>query len=149
MTTVSVSSAPSSAPPPSQAIVPDHRGVRRAISLSFGLQGFIIGSWALHVPFLVERLGITKSAMGLVIVMFGIGSVIAMALLAVVLPRTGSRLPAGIASVLTSFFVLALALTRTIEPRCGSRPSCRRWSGSRPSPSTPKGRSWSDERGER
>ena len=91
----------------------DYSSARRAISLAFTLQGFVIGSWALHVPFLIERLGITKSAMGLVIVMFGLGSVAAMALLAVVLPRTGSRLPAGIASALTSFFVLALALTPT------------------------------------
>ena len=65
------------------------------------------------MPFLIGRLGITKSAMGLVIVMFGLGSVAAMALLAVVLPRTGSRLPAFIASALTSFFVLALTLTPT------------------------------------
>ena len=106
---------------PDRAIAPkatdrgslDYRSARRAISLAFTLQGFIIGSWALHVPFLIERLGITKSAMGLVIVMFGLGSVAAMALLAVVLPRTGSRLPAGVASALSSFFVLALALTPT------------------------------------
>lgn len=110
VSSVSGADMPASSNRSSTAVTIGHRATRRAISLAFALQGFVIGSWALHVPFLVERLGITKSAMGLVIVMFGLGSVLAMALLAVVLPRTGSRLPAGLASALTSFFVLALAV---------------------------------------
>ena len=94
-----------SAPRPSAA--------RRAVAAVFLLQGFVIGSWALHVPFTIERLGITESDMGLMIVMFGLGSVIAMGLLGVVLPRTGSLPVARLSVAASSLFVIGLATTPT------------------------------------
>lgn len=96
---------------PLQAPAIDWRGARRAVSLIFFLHGLVLGSWALHIPFLIERLEITEAAMGLVIAMLGAGALVAMALLGTVLPRTGSRRPAQLSVLATSLFVPALALT--------------------------------------
>ena len=86
---------------------------RRAVRAMFLLQGFVIGSWALHVPFTIERLDIDESDMGLVIVMFGLGSVIAMALVGALLPRTGSLPVARLSVAASSLFVIGLATTPT------------------------------------
>ncbi len=64
---------------------------RRAVSLLFLLNGFVIGSWAPKIPEFAARLGLTESGLGMMILFFGIGSLIAMPLTGWAIARAGSR----------------------------------------------------------
>ena len=64
---------------------------RWAVGAIFFQQGFLVGGWALQIPVLLDRLGITESVMGLLIVAFGLGSIVAMLAVGPVIDRTGSR----------------------------------------------------------
>ena len=64
---------------------------RWAVGAVFFQQGFLVGGWALQIPVLLDRLGITESVMGLLIVAFGLGSITAMLAMGPVIDRTGSR----------------------------------------------------------
>ena len=86
------------------------RAARAAVSAVFFQQGLLVGGWALHIPLVMSRLGIAESVMGLVIVVFGTGSIAAMWASGPFIDRHGSdRLTAG-AAIAAAFFLLALSL---------------------------------------
>lgn len=64
---------------------------RWACAAMFLANGFIVGSWAPQIPVVVERLGITEFAMGLMILVFGIGAITAMVCSGAIIARNGSR----------------------------------------------------------
>lgn len=64
---------------------------RWAVAAMFLANGFVVGSWAPQIPVVVDRLGITEFAMGLMILVFGIGAVTAMVLSGAIIARHGSR----------------------------------------------------------
>ena len=84
---------------------------RAAVSSVFFQQGLLVGGWALHIPILLDRLAITESTMGLVIVVFGMGSIIAMLSLGPVIERMGSREATRVAAIATSFFLPLVSVT--------------------------------------
>ena len=86
------------------------RNARVAVSSIFFQQGLLVGGWAFHIPFVIERLAITESVMGLVIVVFGTGSILTMLSLGPVMARLGSRGTVRVASALSAFFLLAVAM---------------------------------------
>lgn len=57
----------------------------------FLVNGFIIGSWAPQIPLLLSRLGITEFVLGLLILAFGLGALIAMPWSGWLIGRKGSR----------------------------------------------------------
>jgi MFS family permease len=65
---------------------------RIAVSLLFLVNGFTVGSWAPMIPEFKLRLGLDESALGLMILAFGVGSLVAMPLVGTVIARSGSRL---------------------------------------------------------
>ena len=87
---------------------------RVAVSSVFFQQGLLIGGWALQIPKLLDRLDITESTMGLVIVVFGTGSILAMLALGPVIDRVGSRSATRWAAIGSSFFLLLLNVTPTV-----------------------------------
>lgn len=63
---------------------------RIAISLMFLMNGFIIGSWAPKIPDFAARLGLSESQLGLMILVFGVGSLVMMPLAGTQIARFGS-----------------------------------------------------------
>ncbi|PWV98210.1 fucose permease [Hoeflea marina] len=64
---------------------------RVAVSLLFLANGFLVGSWAPKIPEFAARLELSKSALGMMIFCFGIGSLVAMPLVGAAIARRGSR----------------------------------------------------------
>ncbi len=94
---------------------------RIAISALFLLNGVILGSWAPQIPLLLPRHGITETALGLLILGMGIGSMAAMVLSGRLTARYGSRamvrvtavccaVTLPLAVVAPDIFTLALAM---------------------------------------
>ncbi|WP_338610669.1 MFS transporter [Pelagibacterium nitratireducens] len=66
------------------------RGDRLAVSALFLVNGFLVGSWAPKIPVLMARLDITESIMGLLILVFGLGSIAIMPVIGALTARHGS-----------------------------------------------------------
>lgn len=87
------------------------RGDRIAVSTLFLMNGFLIGSWAPKIPVLMARLEITESVMGLLILAFGLGSIIIMPIFGTLSARNGSApiLKFAALIVMPLLFLLSLA----------------------------------------
>ena len=57
----------------------------------FLVNGFIIGSWAPQIPLVLQRLEITEFVLGLLILAFGLGALVAMPWAGWLIVRRGSR----------------------------------------------------------
>jgi MFS family permease len=64
---------------------------RQAASALFLANGFTVGSWAPMIPEFKLRLGVTEAGLGLLILAFGIGSLIAMPLCGAIISKAGSQ----------------------------------------------------------
>lgn len=64
---------------------------RWAVAALFAVNGFLIGSWAPQIPLFLARLGISEFTLGLLILGFGLGALIAMPTAGYVIGRQGSR----------------------------------------------------------
>ena len=91
--------------------VPDRlRLARFAVFAAFFINGFMIGQWATKIPVFVERLGITEIVLGRLIILFGIGAVIALIAGAWMVTRTGSVAIVRWTTVLLSPSLILLTL---------------------------------------
>ncbi|WP_245269455.1 MFS transporter [Allorhizobium undicola] len=73
---------------------------RTAVSLLFLCNGFVIGSWASQIPLLALRLDLSESLLGLMILVFGLGSVTMMPIAGGRIARAGSRSVSIVTSLL-------------------------------------------------
>lgn len=64
---------------------------RWAAAALFFINGFVVGSWAPHIPSFVSRLGISEFTLGLLILGFGLGALLAMTLAGQLIAHLGSR----------------------------------------------------------
>ncbi len=64
---------------------------RAAVSALFLMNGYVVGNWAPKVPELKARLGIGESTLGLLILAFGLGSLVLMPVVGSVIAREGSQ----------------------------------------------------------
>jgi MFS family permease len=69
-------------PAPARSLYPARR---IAVALLFLANGLYIGAWSPKVPEIAERLGLTPLYVGLMLVLFGLGSII-------IMPIAGSRI---------------------------------------------------------
>lgn len=88
------------------------RADRIAISVLFLANGFLVGSWAPKIPVLMDRLAITESTMGLLILIFGLGSIVMMPIAGALTARNGSAPILRVVSLL----VVPLLLLLTLAP---------------------------------
>ena len=73
---------------------------RWAVAALFFVNGFLVGSWAPQIPVFLTRLGIDKFTLGLLILVFGVGALVAMPTSGYLMGRHGSRATVrGFASV--------------------------------------------------
>ncbi|WP_416358038.1 MFS transporter [Aureimonas phyllosphaerae] len=78
---------------------------RLAVSGAFLANGFVLGNWTPQIPLFQQRLGLSEAHLGLMILAFGIGAVVAMPLLGAATARFGSR-----RATLAMHAILALSL---------------------------------------
>ncbi len=86
---------------------------RRAVSLMFLVNGFTVGSWAPKIPEFAARLQLSDLHLGLMILTFGIGSLVAMPVVGTFVARLGSARVAKTAGVLVVPALLVLTLAPT------------------------------------
>lgn len=84
---------------------------RIAVSSLFFINGMLIGNWAPQIPEFANRLGIDESQMGLMIALFGFGSLISMPITGIIITKLGYASATRFTSLLvtTSFVWLAFA----------------------------------------
>ena len=64
---------------------------RAAVSALFFVNGYVVGNWAPKIPSFKADLGIDEAVLGLMILAFGIGSLVTMPLVGMAIARDGSR----------------------------------------------------------
>lgn len=64
---------------------------RLAVSAAFFLNGYLVGNWAPRIPGFKTGLGIDEAMLGLMILAFGVGSLVTMPLVGAVIAHDGSR----------------------------------------------------------
>jgi len=82
---------------------------RFAVALAFLVNGFLIGSWAPQIPVTLARLEITEFTLGLLILAFGIGALVAMPISGYLIGHHGSRLAVRAFGIASTFGLLAVA----------------------------------------
>jgi fucose permease len=87
---------------------------RWAVAAMFLVNGFLVGSWAPQIPVFLIRLGITEFTLGLLILGFGIGALVAMPVSGYLIGRLGSRLTTQGFSAAASFGLLAVILAPNV-----------------------------------
>ena len=87
---------------------------RAAVSLMFLMNGFMVGCWAPKIPEFAERLQLTKFELGLMILIFGVGSLVMMPLAGAQIAVRGSRVVVQAFAVLLLPMILALTLAPNV-----------------------------------
>ncbi|TCN31833.1 MFS transporter [Sinorhizobium americanum] len=87
---------------------------RLAVSLLFLMNGFVTGSWAPKIPEFKDRLGIGESVLGLLILVFGIGSLVLMPIAGGYIARIGSQKVAKVTAIILSPLLLVLTLVPNV-----------------------------------
>ena len=87
---------------------------RAAVSLMFLMNGFMVGCWAPKIPEFAERLQLTKFELGLMILVFGVGSLVMMPLAGAQIAVRGSRVVVRAFAVLLLPMILALTLAPNV-----------------------------------
>jgi MFS family permease len=83
---------------------------RLAVSLLFLMNGFVTGSWAPKIPEFKEKLGISEGVLGLLILAFGIGSLVLMPIAGGFIARMGSQKVVKVTAIILSPLLLLLTL---------------------------------------
>ncbi len=87
---------------------------RAAVSLLFLMNGFVVGCWAPKIPDFAERLALTKFELGLMILVFGVGSLVMMPLAGAQIAKHGSRVVVQILALCVLPLLLALTLAPNV-----------------------------------
>jgi predicted MFS family arabinose efflux permease len=87
---------------------------RAGVALLFLMNGFMIGSWAPKIPEFASRLELSEKSLGLMILAFGLGSIIMMPIAGSQIARFGSSTVSKVAAVLLTPMLLLLSLTGDI-----------------------------------
>ncbi|PZM09698.1 MFS transporter [Rhizobium tubonense] len=83
---------------------------RAAVSLLFLMNGFTVGCWAPKIPEFAERLQLSKFELGLMILCFGIGSLVMMPLAGAQIAGRGSKIVVKVTGVLLLPILIALTV---------------------------------------
>jgi MFS family permease len=87
---------------------------RVGVSLLFLMNGFMIGAWAPKIPEFAARLGLSESTLGLLILTFGLGSIVMMPLAGSQIARFGSSQVSKVSAILLTPTLLLLTWVGSI-----------------------------------
>jgi MFS family permease len=90
------------------------RAARRAIAVTFLLNGILMGSWAVRIPAVRERLDLSDGELGLALACIAIGSMVTMPLAGALIARFGSRTTTAGAAILASIGTGTIALAPSL-----------------------------------
>ena len=85
---------------------------RAAVALLFFLNGLVIGAWAPKIPFFSEALGLSELMLGVMIFVFGVGSLVLMPIAGMQIARYGSR---RVVEVTTLLFIPTIVLVTLVD----------------------------------
>jgi predicted MFS family arabinose efflux permease len=88
---------------------------RWAVAAIFGVNGFLVGSWAPQIPLVLPRLGITPSTLGLLIFCFGVGALVSMPWCGWLMARHGQRPVLQTFAVVQAFGMLLVVLSHDVR----------------------------------
>ncbi len=91
---------------------------RWAVAAMFMVNGFLIGSWAPQIPFILPRYNITEFTLGLMILLFGVGAVVAMSVSGWLVNQFGSRKVTGFFALIACAAFSAIVWSPTIPVAC-------------------------------
>lgn len=83
---------------------------RRAVSALFLMNGYVVGNWAPKIPEFKTRLGIDEAGLGLMILVFGVGSLLLMPVVGGVIARDGSQRVLRVCALIAAPLLLILTL---------------------------------------
>ncbi|CAD7047711.1 MFS transporter [Pseudorhizobium endolithicum] len=83
---------------------------RLAVALLFLMNGFMVGAWAPKIPEFASRLSLSEGGLGLMILIFGLGSLVMMPIAGSQIARLGSSTVSRIAAVLATPTLFLLTL---------------------------------------
>ena len=95
---------------------------RWAVAIMFLVNGFLIGSWAPQIPFVLPRYTITEFTLGLMILLFGVGAVGAMSFSGWLINHYGSRKVSGFFALISCAAFSCLIFSPTIAIACIALP---------------------------
>lgn len=87
---------------------------RAGVALLFLMNGFLIGAWAPKIPEFASRLDLSEKTLGLMILVFGLGSIVLMPIAGSQIARFGSSRVSKFTAVLLTPMLLLLSLTGEI-----------------------------------
>ncbi|MEZ2222051.1 MFS transporter [Rhizobium sp. RCC_161_2] len=87
---------------------------RAAVSLLFLMNGFSVGCWAPKIPEFAERLQLSKFELGLMILVFGVGSLVMMPIAGAQIAGRGSKIVVKAFAVLLVPMLLALTVVESV-----------------------------------
>lgn len=87
---------------------------RFGVSLLFLMNGFMMGSWAPMIPEFAKRLSLSESTLGLVILVFGLGSLACMPVAGSQIARFGSRIVTLTVAMVFVPTLLLITLSNTL-----------------------------------
>lgn len=87
---------------------------RAAVALMFLMNGFLVGAWAPKIPEFASRLSLSESALGLMILTFGLGSITLMPVAGMQIARFGSTWVTRVAAVMALPTLLLLSLVNSV-----------------------------------
>ncbi len=82
------------------------RAGRLATFVYFGLNGFLMGMWVVHIPAVEERVGISHAVLGWLLLLLGGGAFVGMQLAGPLADRAGARVVVPVSAVLCSATLL-------------------------------------------
>jgi MFS family permease len=94
------------------------RAARSAVAVTFLLNGVLMGSFAVRIPAIRERLDLSDGAQGLALLFIALGSVLAMPLAGALTARHGSRLTTTAGLMLASVGTGVVALAPSLPALC-------------------------------
>lgn len=94
------------------------RAARSAVATTFLLNGVLMGSFAVRIPAIRERLDLSDGAQGFALLFIALGSVLAMPLAGALTARHGSRLTTTAAVILASIGTGVVALAPSLAALC-------------------------------
>lgn len=86
------------------------RVARAAVFTVFALNGFLLAMWVVHIPVVIDRTGISKSTLGMFILLMSGAGIVGMRLAGPLADRFGSRTLVGAAACIGSVAVIGPGL---------------------------------------
>ncbi|WP_372477363.1 MFS transporter [Nocardia australiensis] len=91
-------------------VAPKVRVARAAVFVVFALNGFLLSMWVVHIPAITDRTGVSKSTLGMFILLMAGAGIIGMRIAGPLADRLGSRTLVGAAAGIVSLAVLGPGL---------------------------------------